>query len=180
MKNLNSKERAVLDCIRRGIAEKGYAPSVRDIAEMLGYRSTSTVQMYLDRLLSYGILLRESGKSRSLRVSENDAPPVPSLSARAIPVLKEGVILSRSLTEDCFEGAFHVDLCEGREEKALVALSAKGNTVGLPDTAMAIVSVGSEATRGAWQAICADGRAVITVADGVNGSVLGSVVAVIL
>lgn len=69
MKQLNAKEQAVWDYICRVTKEKGYAPSVRDIKEALGYKSTSTVQMYLDRLLSYGVLLREDGKCRSLRVN---------------------------------------------------------------------------------------------------------------
>ncbi len=69
MRKLNAKEQAVFDYICRVTKEKGYAPSVRDIGEALHYKSTSTVQMYLDRLLSYGILLREDGKSRSLRVN---------------------------------------------------------------------------------------------------------------
>ncbi len=83
MKKLNAKEQAVLDYIVRATAEKGYAPSVRDIGQALGYQSTSTVQMYLDRLLSYGVLCRENGKSRSLRVRDMGE----TVSAIRIPIL---------------------------------------------------------------------------------------------
>lgn len=68
MKPLKEQERRVLTYILQNTREQGYAPSVRDICAALGYRSTSTVQMYLDRLLENGYLRRESGKSRSLRV----------------------------------------------------------------------------------------------------------------
>ena len=90
MKQLNEKERAVLDYICRVTQEKGYAPSVRDIGSALGYRSTSTVQLYLDRLLSYGILLRESGKSRSLRVHPDYLSADAPVAAYRIPCYADG------------------------------------------------------------------------------------------
>ena len=71
-RQLKPREQAVLDYIRLVTARQGYPPSVRDICAALGYKSTSTVQMYLDRLLSYGVLFRENGKSRSLRPVEED------------------------------------------------------------------------------------------------------------
>ena len=69
MQQLNAKEQAVYGAIRDGIAQNGYAPSVRELAERLGYRSTSTVQMYLDRLESEGYITREGGKSRSIALN---------------------------------------------------------------------------------------------------------------
>ena len=61
MKKLNAKEQAVLDYICRITKERGYAPSVRDIQAALGYKSTSTVQMYLDRLAECGYI-RKNGR----------------------------------------------------------------------------------------------------------------------
>ena len=74
MQQLNEKERAVLTYIRQAVRENGYAPSVRDIVAALGYRSTSTVKMYLDRLEKYGYIRRENGKSRSITLGEGAAP----------------------------------------------------------------------------------------------------------
>ncbi|MBR2926179.1 MAG: hypothetical protein IKC31_01210 [Clostridia bacterium] len=95
MKQLNEKERAVLDYICRVTQEKGYAPSVRDIGSALGYKSTSTVQLYLDRLLSYGILLRESGKSRSLRVHPDYLSADAPVAAYRIPCYADGNAVKR-------------------------------------------------------------------------------------
>ncbi len=81
MQKLKAKEAAVLAYIRQSVSERGYAPSVRDIGAALGYRSTSTVQMYLDRLEDYGYIRRENGKSRSLSLRE--APHI-----REIPILR--------------------------------------------------------------------------------------------
>ena len=63
---LNQREQAVFDFICKVCEEQGYSPSVRDICTALHYRSTSTVQMYLDRLECYGYIRREGGKSRSV------------------------------------------------------------------------------------------------------------------
>lgn len=70
MEPLKEQERRILAYILQNTREKGYAPSVRDICTAMDYRSTSTAQMYLDRLLEKGYLRRESGKSRSLRVTD--------------------------------------------------------------------------------------------------------------
>ncbi len=66
MQKLNRNEEAVLEYIREAVRQNRFAPSVRDIAQGLGYKSTSTVQMYLDRLEQYGYIKRENGKSRSI------------------------------------------------------------------------------------------------------------------
>ena len=107
MKRLNEKEKAVLEYIVRASAEKGYAPSVRDIGQALGYQSTSTVQMYLDRLLSYGILCRENGKSRSLRV--RDAAEI--VSAIRIPILEGLNIGENGKEEESWNGSLPFAYC---------------------------------------------------------------------
>ena len=99
MRKLNEKEQAVFDYVCKISAKQGYAPSVRDICQALGYKSTSTVQMYLDRLLEYGYLCREAGKKRSLRPAEGW---LPCGEVREIPIARRAV--QGGLTEDCFEG----------------------------------------------------------------------------
>lgn len=69
---LNEKEQRVLSYVARNLSENGYPPSVRDIARDLQFKSTSTVQMYLDRLVAYGYLQRQDGKSRTLRLVRSE------------------------------------------------------------------------------------------------------------
>ena len=76
MRELNEREREVLACIRNKIRKTGYAPSVRELGEALGLRSTSTVQMYLDRLTEMGYLRRTGGKSRSLTLPDAEPHPI--------------------------------------------------------------------------------------------------------
>lgn len=102
MQNLKERERAVLDYIRRVTLEKGYAPSVRDICMALNYKSTSTVQMYLDRLTSYGYIRREEGKSRSIALAE--MPKVIS-----IPILADGAKLEGTPKASDLDG--RLDFC---------------------------------------------------------------------
>ena len=98
MKKLNEKERAVFDYVCKISANQGYAPSVRDICAALNYKSTSTVQMYLDRLLEYGYLCREAGKKRSLRPADG------MMTARRGEIRIARKTENGILTEACFDG----------------------------------------------------------------------------
>lgn len=68
MQELTPKEKQVYDYITETIRRMGYSPSVRDIQHDLGIKSTSTVHSYLNRLEEKGYILKENGKSRTLRV----------------------------------------------------------------------------------------------------------------
>ena len=73
----------ILNFIRKEIQDKGYAPSVREIADAVGLRSTSTVHGHLQRLERRGLLHRDSMKPRAIGVPEEDSrwnvTPVPLL-----------------------------------------------------------------------------------------------------
>lgn len=89
---LKAKEQAILDYIEQRIWETGYSPSVRDICAALGIKSTSTVQMYIDRLDAKGYLEKDSNKSRSLRVpgagnGKHYSVPIVGQVAAGIPIL---------------------------------------------------------------------------------------------
>lgn len=58
----------VLDFIDFWLRDNCYNPTVRDIAEGVGVRSTSTVQSAIERLERAGHIVREDHKARTLRV----------------------------------------------------------------------------------------------------------------
>jgi SOS-response transcriptional repressor LexA len=62
---LTAAELAVLAAVEDLLLEKGYAPTLREIAERVGWKSTGSISQYLDRLRSRGVL---EGRGRSLRV----------------------------------------------------------------------------------------------------------------
>lgn len=72
MKNeLNEKQQAILDFMNKSIEEKGYPPSVREICSAVGFRSTSTVHAYLEKLEKDGHIIKDATKPRALKIIEN-------------------------------------------------------------------------------------------------------------
>lgn len=73
----------ILAYIKKEIQEKGYAPSVREICDAVGLKSTSTVHGHLIRLEKKGLLHRGTMKPRAIEVlgdpafNRNAALPIP-------------------------------------------------------------------------------------------------------
>ena len=92
MRKLKEHEQRVFDFIERAISDNGYAPSVRDIMNALGYKSTSTVHLYLHRLEELGYIHMEEGKSRAISVTSlargtQGAVPILGKVTAGIPIL---------------------------------------------------------------------------------------------
>jgi repressor LexA len=64
---LTDRQRQVLDFISNSITDRGYPPTLREIGERLGIRSTNGVNDHLKALEKKGYLAREDLKSRALR-----------------------------------------------------------------------------------------------------------------
>jgi repressor LexA len=70
MQGLTKRQAQTLDYIRQSIEERGYPPTLREIGEFMGIRSTNGVNDHLRALERKGYLRREDMKSRALRVVE--------------------------------------------------------------------------------------------------------------
>jgi len=70
MVKLTARQRAVLDFITSSIDARGYPPTLREIGNHLGIRSTNGVNDHLRALERKGYLTREDMKSRTLRPTE--------------------------------------------------------------------------------------------------------------
>lgn len=88
MQGLTKRQEQTLDFIRQSIVERGYPPTLREIGEHMGIRSTNGVNDHLRALERKGYLRREDMKSRALKlvesgsglvgsIPENDAAPEP-------------------------------------------------------------------------------------------------------
>lgn len=77
MQGLTKRQEQTLDFIRRSIEERGYPPTLREIGEYMGIRSTNGVNDHLRALERKGYLRREDMKSRALKLVE-DAAPAPA------------------------------------------------------------------------------------------------------
>lgn len=73
MQGLTKRQAQTLDFIRQSIEERGYPPTLREIGESMGIRSTNGVNDHLRALERKGYLSREDMKSRALRLVSRDA-----------------------------------------------------------------------------------------------------------
>lgn len=70
--DLNTKQIEILQYMKSQINEKGYPPSVREICEAVGLRSTSTVHGHLSKLEDKGYIRRDATKPRAIEILLND------------------------------------------------------------------------------------------------------------
>ena len=78
MQGLTKRQAQTLDYIRQSIEQRGYPPTLREIGEYMGIRSTNGVNDHLRALERKGYLRREDMKSRALRVVDVDDGVTPS------------------------------------------------------------------------------------------------------
>ncbi len=88
-------QQKILEFIKSEVQSKGYPPSVREIGDAVGLKSTSTVHGHLTRLEKKGLLHRDSMKPRAMEVLGEDPFPravsVPLVGrvTAGIPILAE-------------------------------------------------------------------------------------------
>src|SRR5688572_19374543 len=69
---LTDRQKDVLEFIQESISGRGYPPTLREIGEKMGIRSTNGVNDHLKALEKKGYLAREDLKSRALRPLKMD------------------------------------------------------------------------------------------------------------
>ena len=113
MPKITDRQKAVLAFIADSIEERGYPPTLREIGNQLGIRSTNGVNDHLRALERKGYLTREDMKSRTLRPTDagylasgrngtipaNDAGPRTLLSDDLVSVPIIGRVAAGALTE---------------------------------------------------------------------------------
>ncbi len=123
MKDLTPRERSVFEYIKTNLIERGYAPSVRDIRDALGFKSTSTVHMYLTRLSDKGLITRDGGKSRAIHMDSIEA-------SNQIPVVGKVTAGKPILALEDFDG--YISFCAssvGCRPENLFALNVDGESM---------------------------------------------------
>lgn len=95
---LTDRQKMILDFIRKKIKESGYPPSVREIGQAVGLKSSSTVHAHLVHLEELGFLKKDPTKPRTVipidqpdltMVSETVYLPVVGSVAAGTPILAE-------------------------------------------------------------------------------------------
>jgi SOS-response transcriptional repressor LexA len=67
---LSKRQHHILRFIHQHTLEHGFAPSIREISLATGITSTSVVNYNLERLITWGYLVKSRGKSRALGLTE--------------------------------------------------------------------------------------------------------------
>ncbi|NOX20422.1 MAG: transcriptional repressor LexA [Nitrospirae bacterium] len=80
---LTKAQKRVLDFILKHIGQKGYPPTVREVARAFGYRSPLAAKQHIDALVKKGYLKRKPSISRGLL----PVGPSPRPVTRSIPVV---------------------------------------------------------------------------------------------
>ena len=71
MARITKKQEEILEFIKEEILEKGYPPTVREICETVGVRSTSSVHSHLNTLEKNGFIRRDPTKPRAIEICDD-------------------------------------------------------------------------------------------------------------
>lgn len=74
-RKITKRQQQIYDFIRSYQTEKGYPPSVREMAAAVGLSSPSTVHAHLSALEAHGLIKRDKTKPRALEVFEQVGNP---------------------------------------------------------------------------------------------------------
>jgi len=125
---LTDRQKAVLEFIGRSIERRGYPPTLREIGEHMGIRSTNGVNDHLKALEKKGYLEREDLKSRALRpISLEGAGPTGNMVD--VPILGRVAAGEPILAIEQAEDTVKVDRFFLGASREVFALKVKGDSM---------------------------------------------------
>ena len=71
MDTLTDKQKEIFNVIKDSILNKGYPPSVREIGELVGLKSTSSVHAHLNSLEKKGYIRKDPTKPRTIEITDD-------------------------------------------------------------------------------------------------------------
>ena len=85
--DLNKRQKLIMDFIQERIKTKGYPPSVREIGEAVGLKSSSTVHAHLVQLQEKGFITKDPSKPRSVLPVGTDKSTEADFNTVSLPVV---------------------------------------------------------------------------------------------
>jgi repressor LexA len=124
-KSITERQQEIYDFIKSTLASRGIPPSMREIGDKFGIRSTNGVEGHLAALERGGLISRERGKSRGISLQTSAHPPA------TIPLLGRVAAGVPVLSPENREGDVMVDLSlfSLRSSNNLFALKVKGESM---------------------------------------------------
>jgi repressor LexA len=160
------RQQRILEVIRDFTETRGYPPSVREIGELVGLSSSSTVQSHLKTLERRGLIQRDPTKPRALttRSADYEAPThaQPLIEYGILPIVGKVAAGTPITAEENIEGDLPVPLELARTGSFV--LRVQGDSMidaAILDGDLIVVSPQSDATSGEIVVAMIDGEATV-------------------
>ncbi|TPV92709.1 MAG: transcriptional repressor LexA [Myxococcales bacterium FL481] len=157
---LTARQQQALNYISQCLDSRGYPPTLREIGEHMGIRSTNGVNDHLKALERKGYLVREELKSRALRPVRQDEDrfevPILGRVAAGQPILAQEHVVDRVTVDRFFLGA-----STGRDVYGLVVQGDSMIEDGIHDGDYVFVRKQAVAERGEIVVVMVDGEATV-------------------
>jgi repressor LexA len=104
-KDPTSRQRRILEVIRDAVSDRGYPPSINEIGEAVGLKSSASVHSQLEALQRKGFIRRDPAKPRAIEVLLDDpVAPMPRSLPTYVPLMSAPVAAGTgTLPEDVVE-----------------------------------------------------------------------------
>ena len=138
-----NKQQEILQFIQNKLENEGYSPSIREIAEEVNLKSTSSVQYHLNNLIEKGLLSKKAKQSRTLTSNKIIT------SFKTVPIVGEIAAGSPLLAEENKIG--EVSVPQEKFNQNLFALKINGDSMldaGIHDGDIVVIDKGVEPKNG--------------------------------
>ena len=138
-----NKQTEILEFIQYKIENEGYSPSIREIAEKVNLKSTSSVHHHLNNLIEKGLLSKKANQPRTLTSNKIIT------SFKTVPIVGEIAAGSPLLAEENKIGVISVP--QEKFNQNLFALKVNGDSMleaGIHDGDIVVIDKGVEPKNG--------------------------------
>jgi repressor LexA len=163
--SLTDRQRAILETIHAHVDAHGYPPSVREIGDVVGLRSSSSVHAQLETLEDKGYLKRDPTKPRALELGRDPdtALELRPVAARNVPLVGEIAAGGPILAEERVDAVYPLPK-ELVGEGQLFMLRVRGESMidaGVLDGDLVVVREQPSVEQGEMCAALIDGEATV-------------------
>ncbi|MBO6137872.1 MAG: transcriptional repressor LexA [Lachnospiraceae bacterium] len=150
---ISKKQEEILEFVKEQILNKGFPPSVREICDAVGLKSTSSVHAHLETLEKNGYIRRDPTKSRTIEILDDSFEMVRT-EMTSIPIIGQVAAGQPILAEQNIEGYFPLPvdmLPKGAGSSETFLLKVKGDSMinmGIMDGDVVFVLSGNTAKNG--------------------------------
>ena len=147
MREVSDKQSEIYEFLKTFTDNKGYPPSVREICEAVGLRSTSSVHGHLKRLESKGLIKRDPTKPRALEIIDHSSRK----EMVNIPIIGKVTAGMPILANENIEDSFPLPLDYVKHNNDLFMLKISGSSMikaGILDGDFAIIERTQTASNG--------------------------------